>query len=106
MKILFLAGFLTLGVIYSEKILGSIGHLQKLCKLFPQALIYLKSAMLNMQANAGSEQQNCSHSMLKLARDLKVGPLDCIWSALHTEPNFVFVPLYMKIFKYTSSFSS
>ena len=79
MKTLILAGFLTLGVIYSEKNLGSIGHLQKLCKLFPQALIYFKSAMLNMQANAAaSEQQNCSSSMLKLARDLKVGPLDCI----------------------------
>ena len=94
MKILIQAGFLRQGVIYSEKISGSVGHLQKLCKLFPQALIYLKSAMLKMQANAAvSEQQNCSNSMLKLARDLKVGPLDCIWSALHTEPNFVFVPL-------------
>ena len=41
--------------------------------------------------------------MWKLARDLKVGPLDCIWSALHTELNFVFVPLYMKILKYTAS---
>ena len=44
MKIL--VGFLCPGVIYSEKILGSIGHLQKLCKLFPQALIFLKGAML------------------------------------------------------------
>ena len=62
-----------------RKKLGSIGLLQKLCKLFPQALVYLKSAMLNMQANAAvSEQQNCSYSMLKLARELKVGPLDCI----------------------------
>ena len=51
----------------------------------------LKSAMLNMEANAAvSEQQNCSNSMLKLAGDLKVGPLDFIRSALHTEPNFVF----------------
>ena len=56
-----------------KKIWGSICHLQKLCKLFPQALIYLKSAMLNMQANAAvSEQQNCSNSMLKLAGDLKL----------------------------------
>ena len=46
MKILFLAGFLTLGVISSEKILRSVGHLKKLCKLFLQALIYLKGAML------------------------------------------------------------
>ena len=47
-----------------------------------------------MQANAAvSEQQNCSNSKLKLARDLKVGPLDSMWPALHTEPNFVFVPL-------------
>ena len=46
MKILFLAGFLNLGVIYSEKNVGSVGHLQKLCKLFPQALIFLKGAML------------------------------------------------------------
>ena len=63
--------------------------------------------MLNMQANtAVSEQQNCSNTMLKLARDLKVRPLDCIWSALHTDTNFVFVPLLMKILKYTASFSS
>ena len=61
------------------KILGSIGHLQKLCKLFRQALIYLKSAMFNMQANAAvSEQQNCSNSMLKLTIDVKVGLLDFI----------------------------
>ena len=47
-----------------------------------------------MQANAAvSDQQNCSNSMWKLARDLAVGPLDCIWSALHTEPIFVFVHL-------------
>ena len=82
-------------------------HLQKLCKLFPQALIYCKSAMLNMQANAVvREQQNCSNSMLKLARDLKVGPLDCIRSTLYTEPKFVFVPLEMKILKYTALCSS
>ena len=59
-----------------------------------------------MQANAAvREQQNCSNSMLKLARDLKVRQLDWIWSALHTDPSFVFVPLYMKILKYTESFS-
>ena len=46
MKILFLVGFLGLGVIYSEKFLRSVCHLQKLCKLFPQALIYLKGEML------------------------------------------------------------
>ena len=92
MKIMFLPGFLTLGVIYSETNFGVHRSPQKLCKLFPQALIYLESATLNMQANAAvSEQQNCSNSMLELARDLKVGQLDCIWSALHTEPNFVFV---------------
>ena len=62
-----------------RKKLGSIVHLQKLCKLFAQALIYLKNVMLNMQAYAAvSEQQNCSNSMLKLARDPKVAPLDCI----------------------------
>ena len=56
--------------------------------------IFGKSAMLNMQANAAvSEQQNCSNSMLKLARDHKVGPLNYISSALHTELSFVFVPL-------------
>ena len=50
--------------------------------------------MLNMQAYAAvKEQQNCSNSMLKLARDLKFGPLDCILSALHTERNLGFVPL-------------
>ena len=54
--------FLTLGVIYSGKNMGST--LQKLCKLFTQALIYLKSAMLNIQANAAvSEQQKRSNSM-------------------------------------------
>ena len=46
MKILILVGFLGLGEIYSEKNLRSVGHLHKLCKLFPQALIYLKGAML------------------------------------------------------------
>ena len=62
-----------------KTILVSTCHLQKICKLLPQALIYLKSPMHNMQVNAAvSEQQNCSHSMLKLARDLKVGLLDCI----------------------------
>ena len=46
MKILILAGLLTPGMIYSENNLGSIGHLQKLCNLFSQTLIYLKGAML------------------------------------------------------------
>ena len=46
MKILFLVGFFGLGMIYSENFLMSVGHLQKLCKLFPQAVIYLKGAML------------------------------------------------------------
>ena len=40
-----------------RKNLVSIGHLQKLCKLYPQALVYLKSAMLNMQANAAVSEQ-------------------------------------------------
>ena len=44
--------------------------------------------------------------MWKLAGDLKVGPLDRIWSALHTEHNFVFVPLEMEILKYKASFTS
>ena len=80
-----------------QKQIGSIGHIQKLCKLFPQAWINLKSAMLNMHANAGvSEQQNCSYSMWKLARDLVFGPLDCARSALHAEPYFIFVRLWMK----------
>ena len=79
----------------------------KLCKVFPHALIFLTNALLSMQANAAvNEQQNCSNSMKQLARDLKVGPLDCIWSALQTEPDFVFVPLQMKILNYTASFSS
>ena len=34
------------GTLKSLQQLGSEGHLQKLCKLFPQALIYLKGAML------------------------------------------------------------
>ena len=63
--------------------------------------------MLNVQASAAvSEQQNYSNSMLKLARDLKIVPLDYIRSALHTEPNFDRVPLWMKILRYTASFSS
>ena len=50
--------------------------------------------MLDMQANAAlSEQQYYSNSMLKLARDLKIGPFDCIWYGLHTEPYFDFFPL-------------
>ena len=42
MKTLILAGFLSLGFIYSKNILGSIGHLQNLCKLFPQAFLFEK----------------------------------------------------------------
>ena len=35
--------------------------------------------MVDMQASAAlSEQQDRSNSMLKLGRDLKDGPLDCI----------------------------
>ena len=62
--------------------------------------------MFNMHANpAVSEHQNCSNPMLKLAIDVEVGPLDCIWSSLYTKPNFVFVPLQMKILKYPGEFS-
>ena len=44
-----------------------------------------------MQAYAAvSEQQNRANSMWRLARDLKVEPLDCARSALYTEPNFIF----------------
>ena len=45
-KILFVEGFLRTGVIYSKKVLESVCHPRKHCKLFPQALIYLKGAML------------------------------------------------------------
>ena len=54
---------LGLGVIYLENIFGSVGHLQKVCKLFAQALIYLKGAMLIQAYAAVSEQQNCSTLM-------------------------------------------
>ena len=46
--------------------------------------------MLNIQANAAvSKQQNCSNLLWKLARDLKIEPVDCIRSALHAEPNYI-----------------
>ena len=63
--------------------------------------------MLNMQANAAvSEQQNCFYVMYKFATDLKIGPLDCIWPALQTEPTIIFVPLWMNLLKFKASFSS
>ena len=52
------------------------------------------------------EQQNRSNLAYKLVWDLKIGPLDCIWSTLLTEPNFIFVPLEMKILKHAVAFSS
>ena len=43
-----------------------------------------------------NEQQMYSNSIFKLAVDLNIGPLDCIWSALHTEHSPVCVLLQMK----------
>ena len=55
---------------------------------------FLEKPYAHIQANvAVGEQQNRSYSALKLVWELKVGPLDCIWSALHTYNNFIFVPL-------------
>ena len=63
--------------------------------------------MFHKHASAAeSEQQNSSNSMWKLARDLNVGPLDCVRYALHTEHNFIFGHFYMKILKHTATFSS
>ena len=44
---------------------------------------------------AESEQRNCSNSMWKLAKDLKVEPLNCILLSLQHEPNF-FLALYRR----------
>ena len=44
--------------------------------------------------------------MGKLAKDLKFRPLDCISFALHTQSNFICVPLKTEILKYTAAFSS
>ena len=38
-----MVGLLGIGVIYSEKHMRSVGHLRKLCNLFPQTAICLKS---------------------------------------------------------------
>ena len=45
-KILFLVGFLGLGVSTQKNCLRFVGQFQKLRKLFPQAYFYLKGAML------------------------------------------------------------
>ena len=46
--------------------------------------------MFHIQAfGAEGEQQNCSSSMQKLARDLTVGPLNCNSLSLQHEPNFI-----------------
>ena len=80
-----LVWFSGVGVIYAKN-LRSVGHLQK----FEMHDVYIQAYA------AVSAQQICSHSVWKLARDLKVGPLDCARSALHTETNFIFGPLKMK----------
>ena len=33
-------------------------------------------------------------------------PLDCIWSVLHSEPEFIYTPLWIKNLKYTAAFIS
>ena len=96
MNIMSLVAFLGLGGINSEKHSEVRRSPQKICKLVLQDLIYLKGATLvNRLTNyvAISEQQNCSNSIWKLAWDLKVRPLDCARSAVHTEPNYILGPL-------------
>ena len=57
----------------------------------PVPLLYSLSWTANKHSTSmyylfpAHSKQNCSNSMWKLARDLKVGPLDCARSALHTE---------------------
>ena len=46
--------------------------------------------MFRMRAFAAEgERQNCSSSMWKLAKDLKVGPLNYVFLSLQHEPNFI-----------------
>ena len=60
-----------------------------------------------MQAKAAEgEQQNRSNSMYKLAKDLKVGPLNCIFLALQTQLNFILGPIQMRNRKHTTASSS
>ena len=87
-----LAGSSVLGVFYPENYFRVHSPHSRLWRLFSQALTYWTSAMLNMHASgAVSEQQACSHSMLKVAIStvLKAEQFDCIWSILHSEHNIV-----------------
>ena len=77
-EVLFSVEFLCEGWLYTQNILGSVRQ------------VYMPYA--HMQANvAVGEQQDCSNSVYKLVWDLKSGPLDCVWSARHTEPNSIYV---------------
>ena len=84
-KSLFLVGCLSLGVIYSEKKFKVRRSPPKMMSIISASANLFERLDAHIQAYAAvSEQQNCSNSMWKLARDLKVGPLDCARSALHT----------------------
>ena len=94
MKIVFLVWFLGLGVTCSENKFEVRRSPAKIMLIFTASPNIFERRDAHIQAYAAaSEQQNCSNSMWKLAREPKVEPLDCARSALHTEPNFIFGPL-------------
>ena len=95
MQILILAGFLTLGLIYpEEKQLGSISQLQKLCTLFPQALIYLKVTMLIYMLMTPS--LNSKHAQTRCENLLETSKLDrwTVLDPLYTLSLTSFLALY------------
>ena len=92
-KILFLVGFLVLGVIYSGKSFGVRRSPPKIMQIISASLNSFERRNVHIHAYATvSKQQNCYNSMWKLASDLKFGPLECARSALQTEPNFILGP--------------
>ena len=66
-----------------------VSSLSAIC--FPFKENYWESPICSSDWNISQKQLFCR--MWKLARDPKVGPLDCNRSALHTEHNFIFCPL-------------
>ena len=77
-----------------RKKLRSVGHLQKLCKLFPQALIYLKGAMLIYRLMP--PQVNSKTALTRCENQLETSKLDR-WIAsdpLYTLSQTSFLSLY------------
>ena len=89
MAIQFLLGFLGLGVIYSENNFGVRRSLPKITEIISASLNLFERRYAHIQGYVAlSERQNCSHSIWKLARDHKIGPMESSirsthWNTLH-----------------------